>query len=328
MLSEIVLDFLKKKDDLSQLQTFINTSLAEVWKLKGQQPMWEAIYARREDYEPGIVPLGGLILVAAVDVQADRLEFEVVAYGRGKESWSVYGESLPGDPADMSASGPWKRLDELLGMEWEYAAGGRTPIWAVAIDTGSKPQPVYQFAMRYPRPVWSDAAGTRIATYRTVVPVKGNDDALKLISAVSGTDAAQKRSGLRIWSVGTHWAKQELYDLLNLVPLEGGAFPPAYCHFPLAYDRAYFQGLCSESRVVRSSGKVEWIKESGLRNEALDLRVYARAAAELCGVSRYGEKEWTFLEEVVKKQPEAQAPPQPQAREWRTPWIRRHKEDY
>jgi len=44
------------------------------------------VYLRREQYELGVVPVGGLFLAAGVDVQDDRLEVEVKAYGRGKES--------------------------------------------------------------------------------------------------------------------------------------------------------------------------------------------------------------------------------------------------
>jgi phage terminase large subunit GpA-like protein len=162
---------------------------------------------------------------------------------------------------------------------------------------------VYEFARRHPQPVYGPA-GTRVCSFRTVIPVKGNDDAFKLISGVSGTDAAQKRQGVRIWAVGTHWAKQEFYDLLRLTALEGGAFPPGYCHFPAAYEKVYFQGLCSERRVVRASGKVEWEQDSVVRNEPLDLRgVYARAAAELCDLTRLTKEHWAFLESVVTRRP-------------------------
>ena len=49
----------------------------------------ERLYERREGYQRGMVPTGALILTAGVDVQRDRLEVEVVAWGRGLESWSV-----------------------------------------------------------------------------------------------------------------------------------------------------------------------------------------------------------------------------------------------
>jgi len=307
-LRDVVLDFLTKKNDPEQLKTFINTSLAETWK-QGETPDWAKVYARREDYPLGIVPMRALMLVAAVDVQHNRLEFEAVAYAPNRESWSVWYEVIPGDPANTAADGPWAQLDLLLARDWPHESGGTIPILAMAIDTGfqgrgdGQPAPVYEFARRHPQPIYGPA-GTRVSSFRTVIPVKGCADAFRLISGVSGTDAAQKRQGVRIWSVGTHWAKQEFYDLLRLTPLEGGAFPPGYCHFPAAYERVYFQGLCSERRVVRASGKVEWEQDSSVRNEPLDLRgVYARAAAELCDLTRLTPQHWDFLQSVVTHRP-------------------------
>jgi len=71
------------------LQVFINTVLGETWAQQGEAPDWQRLYERREDYKIGAVPAGGLFLTAGVDVQRDRIECEVVAWGRGKESWSV-----------------------------------------------------------------------------------------------------------------------------------------------------------------------------------------------------------------------------------------------
>jgi len=67
------------------LQVFINTVLGETWALRGEAPDWQRLYDRREDYQIGMVPKGGLFLTAGIDVQKDRIEVEVVAWGRGKE---------------------------------------------------------------------------------------------------------------------------------------------------------------------------------------------------------------------------------------------------
>ena len=46
-LSEIVLDYLAKKDSAEDLKTFVNTTLAENWIEKGEAPEWEALLGRR-----------------------------------------------------------------------------------------------------------------------------------------------------------------------------------------------------------------------------------------------------------------------------------------
>ena len=55
----------------------------------------EALMARREPYTEGIAPAGGCFLTAGCDVQSDRLEVEIVAWGKDYESWSVAFYVLP-----------------------------------------------------------------------------------------------------------------------------------------------------------------------------------------------------------------------------------------
>ena len=297
----IAAEFLAAKKSAETLKAFMNTVLAELWVERGAAPDWEKLYLRREQYDFGVVPSGGLLLVAGVDVQDDRLEVELKAYGRGKESWSVDYRVIQvpdqhGRPIKTSSPEVWQELESLLAADWPHESGGTMPIMAMAIDSGFRPQMVYDFAARHPQPAHGPA-GDRIYAPRTVIPTKGNNDHIKLISAVSNTDAASKRQGVRIWTIGTHWAKQEFYDWLRLgLPADPDeTFPPGYQHYPYK-DPDFYRGLCAESRVVRSNGKIEWLKDPSVRNEPLDLAVLCRAAAAICGIDRFSEEEWAALE--------------------------------
>ena len=305
----IASEFVAAKKSPETLKAFMNTVLAELWAERGMAPDWEKVYLRREQYELGIVPVAGLFLAAGVDVQDDRLEVEIKAYGRGKESWSVnyHVIQLPdhaGHALKTSSPEVWQELEALLARDWPHAAGGTMPIMAMAIDTGFRPQMVYDFATRHPQPAHGPA-GDQIVAPRTVIPTKGTDNAFKLIASVSGTDAARKRHGVRIWSIGTHWAKQEFYDWLRLeLPTDPDeAFPAGYQHYAYG-DPDFYKGLCSEARVVRAlSGKVEWVKDPAVRNEPLDLAVLCRASAAVCGIDRFTEDEWAALEGKMQTDP-------------------------
>ena len=285
----IAAEFLVANESRETLKAFLNTVLAELWTERGSAPDWEKVYLRREDYELGIVPAKGSLLVAGVDVQDDRLEVEIKAYGRGKESWSVDYRVIQvpdqaGQPLKTSSPEVWQELEALLAVDWPREAGGTMPIMAMTIDSGFRPQMVYEFAARHPQPAHGPA-GDAIAAPRTVVATKGKPDFLKLIASVSPTDASRKRQNVRIWHIGTHWAKQEFYDWLRIVLPDDGTFPPGYQHY--AYkDQDFYRGLCSESRIIRSSGKVEWVPDKSVRNEPLDLAVLCRAAAAVCGIDR------------------------------------------
>ena len=120
------------------LQVFINTVLGETWTLLGEAPDWQRLYDRREACKIGTVPRGGLFLTAGADVQKDRIEVEVVAWGRGKESWSVDYRVFEGD---TSRTAVWEKLTALLSETYPAASGIELPIVQLAVDSGLSPPP-------------------------------------------------------------------------------------------------------------------------------------------------------------------------------------------
>ena len=94
--------------------------LGETWAETGEAPDWLRLYERREDWRIGTVPTGGLFLTAGADVQKDRIEVSVWAWGRGLESWLVDHRVIDGGPEEPEA---WAALTELLGETWPHAVG-------------------------------------------------------------------------------------------------------------------------------------------------------------------------------------------------------------
>ena len=80
---------------------------------------------------------------------------------------------------------------------------------------------------------------------------------------------------------------------------------------------------------------MEWSLIPGRRNEVLDARVYARAAAAVVGLDRFTEVDWLALERVVGAVPattpttpqdrEREIPPRPQPPAQRQPWLGRNR---
>jgi phage terminase large subunit GpA-like protein len=130
--------------------------------------------------------------------------------------------------------------------------------------------------------------------------VKGVDGLASVIgkrSQVDVTEAGRKiTNGAVIWTVGSSVAKAELYGWLRLEEPVAGEAPPGYCRFP-EYATEYFEQLTAEQmviRTVRGYQSYQWEKTRE-RNEALDCRVYARAAAAIMGLDRLDEKHWSAL---------------------------------
>jgi phage terminase large subunit GpA-like protein len=66
----------------------------------------------------------------------------------------------------------------------------------------------------------------------------------------------------------------------------------------------YFKQLTAErlvTRIVKGFPRASWEKEPGRRNEALDCRVYARAAAAIYGLDRFDERHWRRMEEALAR---------------------------
>jgi phage terminase large subunit GpA-like protein len=161
-----------------------------------------------------------------------------------------------------------------------------------------------------PQASWGPA-GTAARQPRTAVAVKGRDRETALLLSVSKADAGGRRRGLRVWSVGTPVAKGELYRWLKLEwpteeALEAGAsYPPGACHLP-QYGEEYFRQLTAErlvTRIVKGFPRGSWEKEPGRRNETLDCRVYARAAAAIYGLDRSDLADPAMLSEAEPRLP-------------------------
>jgi phage terminase large subunit GpA-like protein len=84
---------------------------------------------------------------------------------------------------------------------------------------------------------------------------------------------------------------------------DGASYPPGACHYP-QYGEEYFKQLTAErlvTRIVKGFPRGSWEKEPGRRNEALDCRVYARAAAAIYGLDRFEERHWRRMEDALAR---------------------------
>jgi hypothetical protein len=119
---------------------------ASSWTLLGEAPEWQKLYDRRESYKVGTVPTGGLFLTAGADVQKDRIEVEITAWGRGKESWSVDYRVFEGDTSRPQV---WEKLTGLLNESFSTGSGLELQILQLAVDSGFATIDVYQWARRH-----------------------------------------------------------------------------------------------------------------------------------------------------------------------------------
>lgn len=277
-----------RQGDVSKLKTFTNTVLAETWEERGDRTDEHALQARAEAYPLGTVPAGGLVLTAGVDVQRNRWEIAIWAWGRGLESWAVDHHVIEGNPASEE---DWERVTEYLQRRYTQAwHGGSLGVSAISIDSSDQTHAVYN---------WVRKAGHRLPTLSAI---KGRgEEGVAILGASSPQDVnwrGQKfPNGVKLWNVGVDSAKDLLLGQLNLQ--EPG---PGYVHTSQDLPREWYEQLTAEQRIlVRVSGResYKWVKRRP-RNEVLDCRNYALHAAFRLGLHQYTDRKWAQLEQAVQ----------------------------
>lgn len=290
-LEEIVRQWLAAQGNPEKLKVFKNTVLAEWWDNEyGRLPDQTWLMARREHLEERdgriVVPAPCALLTAGVDVQDNRLEASVYAWGRAEESWHLAHEVVLGDPSSQAT---WSALDALLLQPWPRALGGVDFIRGACIDTGGHhTQAAYDFC------------GPR---FRRMTPDGGSAFVFAIKGQTGSGDlwprqASKITSKVPLWPIRVDVGKAQVYGRLA-IPSPSSPPPSVvgagFIHFPLRsdeFDQKFFDELtaekCEQSLDKRTRKPIyTWkLKKAGARNEPLDCAVYAYAA--LCGLRAMG----------------------------------------
>ena len=246
--------------DSAGLKAFVNTYLGEIYKDKGDGADASSALARVENYTLAALIAAAKVLriTAGVDVQKDRLEASIAAWGAGEESWLIDHVVLPGD---TTAPEVWADLADTLAD---------ANVQAACIDAGYNTSAVLEFC----------------APRRWCFPTKGISGTGRALIEDARRRAARlrvrKKKGQPVEPLGVDQGKALIYARLRL-PEPG----PGYIHFPAdpAFDDEYFAQLAAEELRKRVRGGrviAEW-RQIRPRNEALDCAILALAANRLAG---------------------------------------------
>lgn len=291
--TDIAREFLESKSDPSRLQVWTNTKLAESWEdMAGEKIDPTNLMVRREVFGD-LLPAGVAVLTAGVDVQDNRLEVEIVGWGRAEESWSIDYLVLYGDPSTPEL---WTQLDAVLARKYPHQKDiPDLGILACCVDSGGHytDQVInYCFARAYLR----------------VFAIKGDGGHGKPIWPA--TASKNWKTKKPVYVIGVNDAKDTLMRRLHTADCAG-------CwHFPIDREREWFEQLTNEivrKKFVQGRLVREWRpRKEGVRTEALDCRVYAYAA--LRGIVRNYRFNLDFTAEQIamagmRARPKPDTPP-------------------
>jgi phage terminase large subunit GpA-like protein len=279
---ELAAEYLAKKDDPVELQTFWNTKLGLPWDLANSE-QWNPDALMNLRTPMAVVPARAVCLTIVADTARDRLSVQLDAWGAAEERWTLQRWDLLGDPS-MDPADPesvWHELDALRRARYPVAGGGSMRVAASGVDTGGE---VTEQAYKYCRSrrrerVWA-LKGAKDAESRPLwpkVPSRRNKGKVELyvLGVDSGKEACMSR--LRRSALAVE---------------EGERGGPGFWHFNATktLEERHFEELTNETSVVVPGTSRKgvpgrptrrWMKRhTHVRNEGLDLAVYGLAVLQ------------------------------------------------
>jgi len=250
------------KDDPLTRQGFINTDLGRVYRDDVSKPLnWRLLYEVRESY-PAEVPMAGLYLTSFTDVQADRLETTVAAWGLDEEMFVLSHHAFVGDPRQDAV---WDELEKLLKRQFKHESGILLEISRSGVDLGGHfTDEAYEFCKRF--------------FNHWVIPCKGASEYNQPIARYQKV-ASGKHRNQYICLTGTDTAKDTLYTRYQIDRHNPSAPKKGLIHLPLAEwcDKGWCQQATSEIKVFQKTGQKTITrykkKKDHMPNEALDCLV-------------------------------------------------------
>lgn len=279
--SKIMREWLEAKGDPEREKVIMNTVFGESYKQKGAFEDEQIFLRRRESYGAEL-PNGVLLLTAAIDTQDNRLEYEVVGWGKEEECWGIRKGIVLGAP---NQDRTWKEIDNILDKTYHFADGKGLKVVRTFIDSGGHyTSDVYNYCQK------------NFHKQRFAIKGRGGPG-IPLIYKIAKANNAKAPLIL----LGVDDGKQQIMDRLSI-----DSPGPLYFHFPQdegikelsnrGYDDLYFKGIISEhKKVYKRNGVLRevWETTKNVRNEPLDLRNYNLACMKSL------KPDWVKLEMLV-----------------------------
>ena len=221
---DIAQEFCEVHKDPPRLQVWTNTKLAETWEdMAGEAIDPSGLMSRREKFSTKLYK-DIAVLTCGVDVQDNRLELEIVGWGKDEESWSIDYHVLYGDPSTPEL---WYDLDKILQRKYEHA---RTipdmAITAACIDSGG----------HYTDHVINYCHERR---HKRVWAIKGSSGGFGV--PIWPTRASENRRLKKpLYVIGVNDAKETLMKRLKITESGSGCW-----HFPIERDADWFAQITS-----------------------------------------------------------------------------------
>ena len=281
------------RGDQAKERAFMNDTAGLPVKVSGEAPDCQAL-KERGDANPiarrGRVAPGHYFLFAGVDVQENRVEVGVWAFGPNLRRQPVDHIVIAGSIAGNDSADVMAQLDKVLLQSWPDFWGKPMQIRQLAIDVGYERQKVLDWVKRHPPSRVAPVVGAR----------SDNAPAIGMAQTRQTAPDGRRVSAERIvYEVGGGALKAYLYgDLRKGDPLARGHVALGQ-GFALDWYEQLTAEVRSEVENKRGHKQWQWTRLKGRRNEVLDVAVYAHWAAELSGWKRTTDDAWAAVAQAM-----------------------------
>lgn len=281
-------------------KVFTQQDLGEPYEPKTDTPDWEKLLAVRKSWPRGVVPWPGAVLTGFIDVQGNRFEWGLWAWGEGFQGWLVDRGVIS---HDYTTDAAWAEIDALTARVWPTQGGREIGVMQWGVDTGAFTQALYD----------------RVSGRHALLATKGDNSQRAApfkktradLRGPNGRPIAGRR--INVAFIGQFDLKMSVYEgMRSLVagPDANGAYRPNTIHLPewigedelkqltaesLVDPRDYRPGKVKRGALIKPGDQREWRKKPHQPNEALDIAVGSRALAWGEGAGQISVHRWREL---------------------------------
>ena len=263
---KIVSEFIEAGNDPKLLQTFVNLNLGEPFEDRMGGVEYQQVQRLRDTKMPNnVVPEEALIMTCVADVQRDRIECEIKAWGDRYRCWGIDHRVFYGKTSDLYDP-CWA---EFLKIKDEVFTDGRL-VENILVDSGDGElrDVVYSFC---------DTFGENL-----IMPLKGFLSTSRTREKFRIVEI-KEFPNIALVEIYVDLYKNTLSRYLSQEERIDDIYPDGWFTFANGYSDEYFRQLTTERKIktVTPGGltTIKWVQHG--RNEAFDLNVYSLAAVDM-----------------------------------------------
>jgi phage terminase large subunit GpA-like protein len=298
-------EWYNSKDNPDMLRGFTNLYGGMPYRETGTRPKLDTVIELRGGYDAGTVTDNILWITAGGDVQRGkkmyehytdedidqeierlreqgkdpwhhglpRIEVEVLGHSHGYRTASVEYLIFYGSTADPYA-GAWEKLRQWINetnLIYTREDGSRIPASKMLIDSGDgeRTNAVYDFCEPYD--IILPCKGDQVLKKNK--NIKGDEITKAMFSRYQKTKIGESQI---LVTMSTNYYKSRIYNNLKIPRTNNEEQRPGFMDHPRQYGDWYFKMLTAEEKRIDGS-----FHDSGRRNEALDVKVYALTASDV-----------------------------------------------